>query len=319
MASSTKLRFFDRLVDKFVNKRGREALPIALHWKRIYIFPSKAGIYLFLIWGVMLLAGLNFNNNMALMLVFLIFGIAHICLYQAFFNMKDLLITSVDASPVFLGEDIHVNIGLKGNRVREDICLDDYTGRSIRISIQDKEPGQLQFPLPTEKRGWQKLPKLKMYTRYPLGLFTAWVVFQPQERVLVYPRPEEPCPDFPKLGGIDGFKVRESDGEEIHSMRDYRPGDPVRDIAWKKSAQQDNTVVKEYQSQQGQQLEFSYEHIHLSGVEAKLSRLTAWVNKAEQMGIEYQLRLPDFDSGIGSGQQQLKNCLQILALFGEDE
>jgi hypothetical protein len=65
----------------------------------------------------------------------------------------------------------------------------------------------------------------------------------------VFPKPAapEPLPDLtklqsktyrPKIGG--GFS-------EIHDMRDYRPGDSVRDIHWKLSAKTDNLVVREPQ------------------------------------------------------------------------
>ena len=67
--------------------------------------------------------------------------------------------------------------------------------------------------------------------------------------VLVRPQPEEPAvlPNLthfltknlkPKAGG--GFS-------EEHELRDYRPGDPLRDIHWKLSAKTDQMILREAQ------------------------------------------------------------------------
>jgi len=42
----------------FINRRGREHLPVTLHWRRLYVLPSKPGLFFFLIGSTMMLAGL---------------------------------------------------------------------------------------------------------------------------------------------------------------------------------------------------------------------------------------------------------------------
>src|SRR5690554_2251426 len=101
---STAQILYKRLKNYFINRRGREELPVRLHWRRLYVLPSKPGLLFFLIGSTMMLAGLNFNNNMSLMLVFLLFGVAQVILYKTFFNLRNVTLEQVHATPVFVGE-----------------------------------------------------------------------------------------------------------------------------------------------------------------------------------------------------------------------
>ena len=74
------MNWLKRGIEKLINRRGRESLPVRFNWRRIYVLPSKPGLFFSLIWFVMLMAALNFNNNMGLMLVFMLFGMAQVML-----------------------------------------------------------------------------------------------------------------------------------------------------------------------------------------------------------------------------------------------
>ena len=161
----------------------------------------------------------------------------------------------------------------------------------------------------------QAVDRIKLLTRYPLGLFTVWVYCLPKATVLVYPKPESPCPDFPTHGGQEGEKSTRIKGDELSGIRNYRQGHPIRDIAWKKSAQSNQTWVKEFNQTQGKHLLFDYSQLTLNHLESKLSRITAWVLAAEQQQAEFQVLLPGFDSGMAAGERHKHHCLQALALF----
>ena len=262
----------------------------------------------------MMLAGLNFNNNMSLMLVFLIFGVAHVVLYKTFFNLKNVVIDQVHAAPVFVGEDYSLRLQLTAATQRYQIQVEMADSADMANIVNNS--GQWQLSAAAEQRGRQPLPRLTLLTRYPLGLVTVWAYCQPQASVLVYPRPEQPCPPFPQHGGSGGPDSSSLQGDEMDDLRDYRSGDPIRDIAWKKSAQGQGVFVKQYHLKQGRELCFDYNRLNLNGVESRLSRLTAWVVAAEQQSLTYQLKLPQFDSGMGFGDRHYHDCLTALALFG---
>ncbi|MDD2546765.1 MAG: DUF58 domain-containing protein, partial [Burkholderiaceae bacterium] len=52
----------------------------------------------------------------------------------------------------------------------------------------------------------------------------------------------------------------------------------------------------------------------LSGKEAQLSRLTAWVLQADAAGGPYGLRLPGREMPPGTGPTHRRACLEALAL-----
>ncbi len=309
---------FKRKLNQFLNRRGRETLPVVFGWRRIYVLPSKAGLFFALIWFLMMLAGLNFNNNMSLMLVFLLFGLAQVALHKTFFNLRQLRLEQINAEPVMLGEDITLHLQLAADAVKWQIRSENQF--STDVCDIDQQLSELKLLMPSLQRGMQAVDRIKLLTRYPLGLFTVWVYCLPQAAVLVYPKPESPCPDFPTHGGSEGEQSVRIKGEELSGIRTYRQGDPIRDIAWKKTAQSSNqTWVKEFNQTQGKHLLFDYTQLSMNGVEAKLSRMTAWVLAAEQQQIEYQIILPGFDSGMATGERHKHHCLKALALFQSTE
>ena len=275
------------------------------------MLPSKPGLFFSAIWFLMMMAGLNFNNNMSLMLVFLLFGLAQVLLHKTFFNLRNLTITHVHADPVFLEQTARLTLNLSADdekwQIKGHAGLDE-----AAINITDGTAA-LRLKTPTQHRGWQAVPRLKLFTRFPVGLFTVWVYCTPKINFLVYPKPEFPCPPFPNHGGMDGEQTTVFKGDELSSIRDYKQGDPIRDIAWKKSAQTDQTWVKEFHQVQGKHLVFDFQQMHQGNTEFKLSRLTAWVLAAEDNQAHYQLLLPGFDSGLANGEAHKHQCLKALA------
>lgn len=306
-------QLFNKKLNQFFNRRGAEKLPVVFDWRRIYVLPSKPGLFFAVIWFLMMLAGLNFNNNMSLMLVFLLFGLAQVALHQTFFNIRNLHLEQVNAEPTFLGDNITLQIQISADHEKWRIKTENEL--STDITDINQEVSQLKSLIQSNHRGWQDVDRIKFLTRYPLGLFTCWVYCQPQSQVLVYPKPEKPTPDFPNHGGRDGEKSTPIKGEELSSIRAYQQGDPIRDIAWKKTAQSDQTWVKEFHQTQGKHLLFDLSQMFMSNLEVKLSRITAWIIEAERNGDEYQVLLPGFDSGMNSGDSHKHQCLKALALY----
>lgn len=85
----------------------------------------------------------------------------------------------------------------------------------------------------------------------PLGLFRAWRRLSAPDRLLILP-PRHPvnAASLPggrryQRGGVNmASEIGESD--EFASLREYRPGDPIRHIHWRSLAKLGRPVVKEY-------------------------------------------------------------------------
>src|SRR5690606_10163574 len=171
--------------------------------------------------------------------------------------------------------------------------------------------------LPAMHRGWLPLGRLRLSTRRPLGLARAWTWLRPDTRVLVYPALDPEAPPLPEsLGDGDSARSRNS-GEQPHHLRDYRPGDAPRQIAWKSSARADRLLVREYEASTARELCLDWFTLPSLGHEARIRRLARWVIEAERSGSRYALRLPAEMIGPGRGPDHRHACLRALALMPE--
>ena len=79
-----------------------------------------------------------------------------------------------------------------------------------------------------------------------LGLFWVPIKRRSEAAVCVYPVPQEPSP-MPNLTQFTVRKRRPKPGggfAEEHELRDYRPGDSLRDVHWKLSAKTDKLMIR---------------------------------------------------------------------------
>ena len=137
--------------------------------------------------------------------------------------------------------------------------------------------------------------------------------------------PPLPTNDSPDLKLATAHQSRH--GQDMpEGLRDYRRGDPVRWIAWKKSsltlATGAGLVTREPASSRAPDLWLDLEHSQgLGGLdtEQRLSRLASWLVVAEQeaaaMGRAYGLKLPGLVIACGQGPAHLRHCLDTLATW----
>jgi uncharacterized protein (DUF58 family) len=90
-------------------------------------------------------------------------------------------------------------------------------------------------------------------------------------------------------------------------------------VVWKKAAQafasgRDELVSRDALSSQRQQLWLDHAKCGASNLEARLSRLTAWVLMADRLGMDYGLRVPGREIAPDQGAAHRARCLEVLAL-----
>lgn len=318
-----KKTFIEKILTKFVPNlmlhRKFEQLPLLIHWRRVFILPTKPGLFFGFITFIMLVASLNFNNNMGLMLTFLLAGLAQVALYRVFFNLRSLVINHVSAKPVFLGDNAIFSIHLKSSESKYDICLKNQTDQQLLIKLPADEILPMNVAVITTKRGWVPCGKIKIQTAYPFGLFFAWIWTNLDSKCLVYPFAEESPPPLPFHAQSEGKTNVIIHGEEFHGLKPFQSGDSRRLIAWKRTAQTGELISREFQQTQGEKLLLDFSQITLADVEMKLSRLTAWVLMANQQQLDYCLKLPQFESGFGYSDIHHQSCLKALALHGIED
>lgn len=304
----------ERRLPALTRLRQSEPLPITLDRRRIYVLPTASGLALGGLLAALALGALNYDNNPALILCFLLASAAHTSLLQAFLSLRGLRLVDIDAGPVHAGEPLQLRLHFlpTEQRARAGIVL-RRGDRHCAFDLPASGGGNVQLTLATERRGWLAVGRIALSVRRPLGLFVAWSWLHPQLRVLVYPRAESPAPPLPDQGSDGAPQRRRGPDEDIHGLRDYRSGDPLRTVAWKRSAQLGRLQVREFESPRGQDAVLDWAALAGLDYEARIRRLTRWVLEAERRGLRSELRLPGERIGPGRGEAHLHACLSRLA------
>lgn len=296
--------------------RRPESLPALLDRSRVYLLPTRFGLFFAVLLLAMGLGALNYNNNPALLLALLLAGAANASLMAAHLQLSGLQVFAIDAEPVAAGAllELRMHVRAAPGRVRRGLRV-EHDGVSSLLSLADGS-GQAVLALATERRGWFDPGRLRISTTQPLGLARAWAWVWPEAPLLVYPTPESQAPPLPEGAGAAALARLQPTGDDVHHLRAYRRGDSRRAIAWKPSARRDTLLVREYEQPRGADIVLDWQALHALPHEARIRRLARWVDDAEREGRRYRLQLPgQVPLGPDSGTQHRHACLRALALL----
>lgn len=302
--------------------RAPEALPVHIGRHRIYVLPTATGLFFGLLLGTMLVGALNFNNNPALLLGLLIAGTAQASLIAAHLQLSGIRVTAISADPVTAGEDVVLRIVMDATDARVRRGLRIGSGERATHAALDARGNAIELRLPSVRRGLLALPRLELSTVQPLGLARAWAYVWPAQMALIYPAPESAAPPPPAAtAGSTHLQLARS-GDELHHLRDYRPGDAPRAIAWKPSARRGALLVRDHEQPRGGELHLAWDDTAGLPYEQRIRRLARWVDDAERSGRRYALRLPEaVDAAglaLGQGVVHRHQCLRALALLPDE-
>jgi uncharacterized protein (DUF58 family) len=304
----------EKRLPSLTRMRQREALPIVLHRRRIYIVPTGFGLGFAVLLAVMLVGSLNYANNAALLLTCLLGAATAGSMLSAFRVLNGLGLGGLRAGNAVAGASLPVSFEVTGGaRVRPGVHL-DANAQKVGVVVPRQGAITVEFALPTEHRGWQPLPRIRVYSTWPLGMFRAWSWLNPDESVLVYPRPEAfgPPPYEPQS---DADRGRPRSGDELAALRDYRPGDPLRQIAWKLSARHHDLLVKDLeQPSPKRDWRLDWQSMHGMDNESRISRIARWIDEAHGEGRRWSLQLPDRYFDVAQGDEHYHRCMTALAL-----
>ena len=313
-----------RQVSRWMQARLPLSDTLLLTQRNVYILPTGAGWMLALTLLVLLLASINFQLNLGYLLTFLLAGSAVAGMHICHGTLRGLTLHLQPPEPQFLGQGAALTVQLANERrsPRRAVALAVHgSGHWAWTDVPAQGNAQVQIAFSPSQRGLHPVPLLTAETRYPLGTFRVWALWRPAAQVLVYPAPEPGAPPLPpgepRSGGTGSAP---SHGRtEFDGVRAYRRGDPMKLVVWKKAAQafasgNGTLIARDAQQPHRHELWLDHAHTGLPDMEARLSRLTAWVLQADRLGLDYGLRLPGQEIAVGHGAAQRRRCLEALAL-----
>ncbi|RFF32831.1 DUF58 domain-containing protein [Wenzhouxiangella sediminis] len=319
MAQATGSRSGSRrpnLLDRWLRRRTRLDLPLTLAYRRIFILPTRFGWMLGVLMGAMLIGSLNFNNNLGLLTTFLIAATAVNSMLLAFRNLDGLHLRHGKARPVHAGEPVEWRMAAINESARDRTGLQLDSGEAASgFDVPAGTTQEVTVRLPDRHRGWHRPRRMRIQTTQPLGLFRAWSWIEPTSRFLVWPRPASGAPPLPE-GGDDRQGLRSQaleEGEDFHSLREWREGDPLHRIAWKASQRHQTLLSRQFRRERSREVFLCLERAPGRDLEERIGIVTAWILRAEQQKRPWILEIGAQRLGPDASERHKHECLRALA------
>ena len=312
----------NRFLDWLLQPRGADIGSVVLGQRRVYILPTRQGLTFAMVLVVMVFGSINYALGLGFILAFLLVATAVNAMIHTFRNIANLKVTPGRAHPAFAGDrahfTVHIENGSQTERYAIGLTQDRQHAVFVDVPARAATPAVLDIAAP--RRGILRPGRLRLYTRFPLGLYYAWAHLDLDMQCVVYPRPADPGLPLPLTAMSAGAGTERGSGQEdFAGLRQYHVGDSPRHVAWKAAARDQGLLTKLFSGRAESELWLDWSRLPPQmGVEERLSHLARWVLDAHAAGLAFGLRLPGETVDMGAGEAQRERCLEALALFEAD-
>lgn len=294
---------------------------VTLAHKSIFILPTGFGLLWLCLILLLFILGTNYQNNLIIGLSFLLVSLFNTCIIYSYKNLAGLSLSSSPPPPqAYAGETLVFPIKLSSKQVQFEVLL-SYGNNQVNVLKVIKEQPQvslLQFNNLNRGRVFPK--RLKIESRYPLGLCRAWSHVDLDNQVIVFANPIESQSALSSLATDDishildrGIHVQGVD--EFKGLRPHIPGESLKQVAWKQLAQGRGMLSKEFQQPQGQPLWLTLDDLSSPDIEERISKLTWSIDKLSQRGHIFGLVIGQHKIPPSDGEGHRLMCQQTIALL----
>ena len=299
-------------------RHGRDALPLKIQRRRVYILPTRFGLILAAVLVAMLIAGLNYNSNLGLAFAFLMASMALVAMHHCNRNLLGIEVDAALEADAYAGGDARFDFVLRNasNLERRDVEIRIGTVGATR-SVPARSGESSVIAVATPQRGVVRFKQFELRTRYPFGWFHAWTYVHAALTVFVAPAPR----------GNQALAIAAGEGaalwsevrgdEDFAGLRAYEPGVPLKHMAWKVLARGAEPAVRSYTGSAAQPEWLEWSALADLGPEERLSQLCLWVGESETAQRVYGLRIPGAEVAPSRGAAHRTACLRALACFGK--
>ncbi|GGI81624.1 hypothetical protein [Legionella impletisoli] len=309
---SEKIRYW-------VQKRHPLSNPQHLYSNRIYILPSAFGW----LYGIVILTittgAINYQLNTAYFFVFLLAILGLLSMWQTHQNLKNLSIQCMMIDDVEEGHPAKIRLFINPkHQLRYGLIFSTNQGEVVTVEKIPKEGSKAILPLETHARGQFKIPPIKIYSYYPLGIFKVWSYLYYDVNYYVYPAAKHPgfWPVSISEESLLDNPIQHPGDEELYELQSVEsPWVQASRIAWKISARTNEWYLKKMTNPAGEYWLFRLEDLQETDLETSLEYLSYWIQTAEQLKQPYALELNGKASLFGFGEEHKRSCLRKLAVY----
>jgi len=298
------------LISRYLDKRQPAADQVTLVQKLIFILPTRYGWWFILLIMLLYLLGTNYQNNLILLLCYLLLSLFLLSIVLTYHNMSGLKLQCARPAEGFAGEKITPLLSLVSEK--QHLMLNFSLVQHHEQVLLTQFSAGVHLVLPTTHRGLFKLPRVKISSQYPFGLWRAWSYVALTQHYWVYPAPDSHTSPTEDAQNEEKPYQPISGGDMLSP---YQSGDSIRHLVWKRLARDPlNPVVRQHYT--APQAEPSWVVIPaLSGdaLERALRKASHRLLTLEKTGERYGLKLAGNTLPQSNGPAHLQRCLQALA------
>lgn len=322
-------------VERWLSRRVPSNFQHKLSSRNIFIMPTRFGFAYLLFVVILFLLGTNYQNNIILLLSYLLASLFITVMLHSFFNFSQLTFLSTAKQCTFANQPAYFPITIKTDKSHFDLNFHFVQQDSLspKVKLERCSVGESQILLPflSRRRGVYKLGRVKIFSEYPIGLFITWAMLDFSHQLVVYPQPKKLSSNHNYLSGEDesdhsenSYRQTSVGIDDFSELKNYIIGESRAKIAWKQLARGQGKLSKHYQNQQGSLRWLKLSDMPSSNLEKKLSFLCFLIleySKSEHdFGLFLDLDLSSNSSRVvkiepNSGYQHQQNCLIALAKF----
>ncbi|MFN2286942.1 MAG: DUF58 domain-containing protein [Chromatocurvus sp.] len=317
------IRGYRARLARWVDRRIPAASRVILDRRRIFIFPSRVGFFFFAALLVMLVAAINYENNMSYALTFLLATLFVIAVLHTYANLSGLILQGCTGSSGFPGDLLAFRVRLAGAGKGRYSLVTRWRDAALNadeamVDVSAQGTSEVLLYARAEQRGRLRPGRVLVESRYPLGLLRCWTWIDLGLSGVVYPLPRRnPEPRGSASESTSERPVAATGDDEFYGLRDYRSGDRPRQVYWKGLARGQPLQSKQYSSYADSDEWLDWSSYPGVPAERRLSYLCHQCLTLHARRRQYGLRLPDVHLAPSAGAAHRDRVLTALALFSE--
>lgn len=313
------MRLLPRLRDRWLLKRIPPGPSVRLDQRRIFIMPTAVGMSFLLALLLMLLAAINYQNSLAYALTFLLGSVFVVAILHTWRNLAGLELQAGGADAAFVGERARLRVRLESRgRLYQAVSVGWPQSGLQQVDVPAGGTCEVELSLPAERRGWLRPGRLRVESRFPLGILVAWSWIDLQLSALVYPRPLEgelPLASGLAEAGDNGTRAQGSGIDDYQGLKPWQPGDSTKRLNWKAYSRGQGLLVKDFRALAGDDPLLDFDALD-GDLESRLSLLCYWAVTLSADQQSFAMSLAGTTIDVATGDEHRSRCLKALALFG---
>jgi uncharacterized protein (DUF58 family) len=269
------------------------------------------------------LAAMNTGNNLLYLLTAVLLGLVIVSGVLSEQSRRGLRLTAALPDEIYAGRPFTLGARLENRkrwRVSRSLALET---PERRLSVERLAAGEarlLTWETTLPRRGRQRLPGVRITTRFPFGLFVKSSRLLLDDDVVVFPAVRALDDAWRRRLAAGGPRPvrRRGRGHDLYNLRDYRPGDDRRLIHWRSTAKTGTLVVRELEAETALDTRLllvgdgTRDPARLEAALSEAASLAAHLTRAD---TAVELLGPGVHVPAGRGRGHLRRLLGALALY----